>query len=327
MAENYKIFALKRVSLEDLDPLTLAGYKGEIELLRKLGDLDRVVRLFDFELNHEKKLLGILMEMGESDLEKMLTYRLNADEATFDPTFTRYYWKEMLECVQAVHNHNIVHSDLKPANFLMTQGRLKLIDFGIANAIQDNTVNVHREQQVGTPNYMSPEALVDSNASIGLPASAGKMMKLGKPSDVWSLGCILYKMVYGHPPFAKITKYLERIMAIPNPNWHIPFPAYGVGGVPVPEGLIETMKACLERDQTLRPTIDQLLSRRDPFLNPDLEFKGAIPMTPEMFDKVLENVMQHCRARGVPTEDGLREVSSGFYGRLQKAWTEEKAKR
>jgi serine/threonine protein kinase len=39
---------------------------------------------------------------------------------------------EMLEAVQVIHNHRIVHGDLKPANFLFVEGRLKLIDFGIA---------------------------------------------------------------------------------------------------------------------------------------------------------------------------------------------------
>ncbi|KAL4810239.1 kinase-like domain-containing protein [Aspergillus unguis] len=322
MAENYKIFALKRVNLEDVDPTTLAGYKGEIDLLKRLENIDRVVRLFDWELNSDKHTLSVLMEIGESDLEKILTYKLNAEDATFDINFTRYYWKEMLECVQAVHEHNIVHSDLKPANFLLVQGRLKLIDFGIANAIQDNTVNVHREQQVGTPNYMSPEALVDSNASLGLPSSVGKMMKLGKPSDVWSLGCILYKMVYGQPPFAKIAKYYERIMAIPNPRVKIDFPAFGVGGVQVPPGLIRTLKGCLQRDQTLRPTIADLLGQQDPFLYPDAQLEGAVPITQDVLGRILINVVNHCRVRGVPNDEELAGWPAGFFAKIKAALEE-----
>ncbi|KAJ5114902.1 hypothetical protein NUU61_000661 [Penicillium alfredii] len=315
MAENYKIFALKRVNLEDVDPLTLAGYKGEIDLLKKLENVDRVVRLFDWELNSDKHSLSVLMEIGESDLEKILTYRLNADDAIFDINFTRYYWKEMLECVQAVHDCNIVHSDLKPANFLMVQGRLKLIDFGIANAIQDNTVNVHREQQVGTPNYMSPEALVDSNASLGLPSSVGKMMKLGKPSDVWSLGS----------PFAKIAKYYERIMAIPNPRVQIDFPVFGVGGAPVPPGLIRTLKRCLQRDQTLRPTIEEMLGQRDPFLHPEAQLEGAVPITQDMLGRILVNVVNHCKVRGAPREEELAAWPAGFFAKIKAALEEENA--
>ncbi len=54
----------------------------------------------------------------------------------------------MLEAVQAVHDQKVVHSDLKPANFVIVKGRLKIIDFGIAKAIANDTVNISRDAQV-----------------------------------------------------------------------------------------------------------------------------------------------------------------------------------
>ena len=325
MAENYKVFALKRVSLEDVDDMAIRGYKGEIELLRKLENEDRVIRLFDYEINDARQTLSILMEMGESDLSRVLNLRLNADNAVFDISFTRYFWKEMLECVQAVHQHGIVHSDLKPANFLLVQGRLKLIDFGIANAIQDDTVNVHREQQIGTPNYMSPEALIDANAVSGLPATVGKVMKLGRPSDVWSLGCILYQMVYGKPPFAHIINQLQRVMAIPNPSHVIQFPGTGVGGAPVPTGLIVTLRQCLDRNLAKRPTVGQLLAETDPFLHPDTQIQRTVPVNEELIGRLQRSIIKHIQERGIPSEAELSTWPARYFASIKAAVEEGRA--
>ncbi len=60
MAENGKVYALKRVSLEDADESAVRGYKGEINLLKKLEGNDRVVRMLDFELNDEKQTLSVV---------------------------------------------------------------------------------------------------------------------------------------------------------------------------------------------------------------------------------------------------------------------------
>ena len=316
MAENYTIFALKRVNLEDADMASIAGYKGEIDLLRKLENVDRVIRLYDFEVKEDKQTLDVMMELGESDFNKMLNEQIKSEGAKLDISFTRYYWSQMLECVQAVHDHGIVHSDLKPANFLLVKGQLKLIDFGIANAIQDNTVNVHRENQIGTPNYMSPESLVCHTPAVGA-ATGTKLLKLGKPSDVWSLGCILYQMTYGQPPFAHIVKQFERIVSIPNPKVEIAFPSTGVGGAVVPFGLIKTLKRCLQRDQTRRPTIQELLSDTDPFLNP-------VAISPDMLGRMISNVIEHCRkrvqgGRPLPTDEEMRAWPMAFYDKLRQA--------
>ena len=288
------------------------------------------------------------MEQGELDLNRLLGMRQNHEGAKMDAVFVRYHWKEMLECVAAVHAHDIVHSDLKPANFVLVQGRLKLIDFGIANAIQtDETVNVHRETQVGTPNYMSPESLMDTNqyaftsshnGRFHIPPSLNKngpkIMKLGKPSDVWSLGCILYQMVYGNPPFAQITNPISRCQAIINWNHTIEFPDRGLGGVPVPPSFQRTMQACLVRDQTQRPSCDSLLSESDPFLYPpefDMDALGvdgskALPITEEILGRIIASVVSRCKER-LPTDGEVLSAWPGAYFSSVRKAVETKSQR
>ncbi|KAI5862651.1 kinase-like protein [Durotheca rogersii] len=330
-ADNGKMFALKRVSLEGADENTVRGYKGEIDLLKKLNNVERVITLYDYEMNEEKQVLSLLMEMGELDLNTLLRLRLSPENARFDPVFVRYYWQEMLECLAAVHAHDIVHSDLKPANFVLVQGRLKLIDFGIANAIQtDETVNVHRETQIGTPNYMSPESLIDSNAAdprhhrIGAGAGSlarPKLMKLGKPSDIWSLGCILYQMVYGTPPFGHIANPMARCHAIINWQYEIEFRDRGAGGQPVPPSLLRTMRRCLSRDQHARPTCAELLSRADPFLHPAEAPDGGLglPVTEDLLGRIVQSVVARCRER-MPTEaEALGVWPQAYWASIMKA--------
>lgn len=264
------------------------------------------------------------------DLNTLLRLRLSPENARFDPVFVRFYWQEMLECLAAVHAHDIVHSDLKPANFVLVQGRLKLIDFGIANAIQtDQTVNVHRETQIGTPNYMSPESLIDFNSAPDSsqhhhhrPHHIGhrpKLMKLGKPSDVWSLGCILYQMVYGQPPFGHIANQMARCHAIINWGYAIEFRDRGVGGAPVPPSLLRTMRRCLARDQHLRPTCAELLSTADPFLYPAEVGPDALPITEELLGRIIQSVVARCRDRMPTDAEALSVWPQAYWGSVAKA--------
>jgi serine/threonine-protein kinase TTK/MPS1 len=123
---------------------------------------------------------------------------LQQQRERFNENFLRLCWQQILEAVHTIHEERIVHADLKPANFVVVQGCLKLIDFGLAKAIQSGTTNIVREsqvspsifffnfqfsahpifvsstQQVGTVNYISPEALTDVNGGH----SQQQMMKV-----------------------------------------------------------------------------------------------------------------------------------------------------
>ena len=166
--------------------------------------------MHDAEVVRSEGLIYVVLEYGETDLAHLLAKRertrAGGAAAGTDDNFLRDLFEQMVEAVRTIHAEQIVHSDLKPANFLVVEGVLKLIDFGIARSFakaqQSDATNIVREHQVGTLNYMSPEAILNGQTC----ALSAAPLKVGRASDIWSLGCILYQMVYKKTPFSHITR-------------------------------------------------------------------------------------------------------------------------
>merc|ERR1711879_64769 len=192
------------------------------------------------------KRLSLVLELGDIDLCELLK-QLSKQRVRINAI--RVYWQQMLEAVSVIHAHKIVHTDLKPANFVSFQGCLKLIDFGIAGAIQANTTSIKRETMSGTLNYISPEALCYQE---------NNQTKLGVASDVWSLGIILYEMVYNKTPFASVRGIAQKMQRIVSEAYKIDFPPIDN------EHVVDVMNLCLQRDPKKRPTTKELLQH--PFL-------------------------------------------------------------
>jgi serine/threonine-protein kinase len=112
--------------------------------------------------------------------------------------------REVADALSYAHNAKVVHRDIKPGNILLDSGHALVADFGIARAVDEaHTTTGH---VVGTPAYMSPEQ-VDGT-------------ELDGRSDVYSLGCVLFEMLAGEPPFkgSTITAVIANRLANPNPS-------------------------------------------------------------------------------------------------------------
>jgi len=291
LSKDRSIVAIKKVKIAGMARKAIEGYANEIALLRRLRGNHAIIQLYDSEVDIKRKAIYLVMEPGEADLNhvvsgsngvvlfysKIITFsssyhqcneqlqqqgrkNSNGEHGSFvNMNFVRLTWQQMLSAVHCIHEERIIHGDLKPANFLFVKGILKLIDFGIAKAIQnDDTTNIHRESQVGTLNYMAPESILDS----GQGANGASLMRCGRPSDIWSLGCILYQMCYSKTPFADLLMF-PKLQAIVNPKHEIEFPAT------IDEAAIDAMKLCLRRKPEDRAPIvgENGLLNKHRFLN------------------------------------------------------------
>jgi len=108
-----------------------------------------------------------------------------SDCVTFTEARTRFYISSVLLALQHMHGQGVVYRDLKLENLMLDRnGYLKVIDFGFAKKLHKNEWTY---TLCGTPDYLAPEVLKGTGHSFGV--------------DFWSLGVLIYEMIFGCPPF------------------------------------------------------------------------------------------------------------------------------
>lgn len=148
----------------------------------------------------------------------------------------RYFIQQILLGVKFLHDHNIIHRDLKLGNlFLNDEMEVKIGDFGLATRVDFS--GERKKTMCGTPNYIAPEILAKTGHSFEV--------------DVWSIGCILYTLLVGKPPFE--TESLKETYSRIKKNEYI---------IPNTIGTLarNVINRMLQSDPTKRPTVAQILA-------------------------------------------------------------------
>src|SRR3989442_10700402 len=168
------------------------------ELAEALGP-ERFVREIEIAASLTHPHILPLHDSGEADgfLYYVMPYvegeslrdRLNREKQLSIDDATQIA-REVASALAYAHSHNVVHRDIKPENILLVSGQAVVSDFGIARGIRaaGGEKLTATGVSVGTPLYMSPEQ------------ASGRGQVEGR-SDIYSLGCVLYEMLAGEPPF------------------------------------------------------------------------------------------------------------------------------
>ncbi|MEU5390227.1 serine/threonine-protein kinase [Streptomyces tibetensis] len=141
----------------------------------------------------------------------------------------------------AAHRQGVIHRDIKPANVMLSTDRIaKIADFGIARFADEAAGALTATGKIlGTADYLAPER------ALGRPAIPA--------SDVYSLGCVLYELITGRPPFrgaTSLTVVQQHVDAAPPPPVHL--------RPETPQALSDYVLCLLAKDPAHRPTAEQV---------------------------------------------------------------------
>lgn len=178
------------------DPEILERFRREATIAARLSH-PGIAQVLDFAEEDGRSYLVMELLKGR-DLARVL-----AEEGRLEPSRAAEIARRVAEALEHAHREGAVHRDIKPANiFLTDSGSVKVTDFGIATAAEQAPLTKTGDI-LGTAFYLSPEQVRGVAAT---PAS-----------DIYALGCVLFEMVTGRPPFSAETSVATALARLDKP--------------------------------------------------------------------------------------------------------------
>jgi TolB-like protein/tetratricopeptide (TPR) repeat protein len=201
-----RFVALKVLLPELSDGLTRDRFELEIEIAARL-DHPRIVPVYD--RGEAGGLLFYAMRYGSRGSLRDRLRDHTREPRRLDIREAINIAREVAQAIDYAHSRGVVHRDIKPENILLDDGGAYVADFGIARLL-DAVGRDHLTRTgiaIGTAHYMSPEQIESSRSVDGR-------------SDVYSLGCVLFEMLAGEPPYTGPTRgdVLAKHLAAPIPD-------------------------------------------------------------------------------------------------------------
>jgi len=167
--------------------------RREFKLRKKISDTTHIIKTQDPRSCEYKGLSLVLLPMELADGGSMRKWLRHNRDIKERRAMALEFFKQACLGVKAMHEAEILHLDIKPENILLVDGKAQIADFGIgryeATQFTDNPEQLLR-QEIGTPQYMSPEQFHGDDQK-----------NLGPSSDIYSLGVVLYELLSGSLPF------------------------------------------------------------------------------------------------------------------------------
>jgi len=216
------------------DPQRLARFEREAQLLASLNH-PNIAAIHSFEHSDDVHFLVLELVEGETLAERVAKGPLPVEEAL-------EVCRQIAEGVEAAHEKGVIHRDLKPANVKVTpEGKVKILDFGLAKAFADETPVTDISQSPTLTQGMTQAGVILGTAAYMSPEQA-RGRQVDKRADVWAFGCVLYECLTGQRAFGgeTITDVLGAIIH-KEPDWE------ALPGT-TPWRIQELLRRCLTKD-------------------------------------------------------------------------------